>query len=64
MGFLEFCFPGWGASTVKYTALVPYISLSESTLELYNNFECCEGKYHKHSENALIYKAKTQYSIF
>ena len=58
MGFLEFRFPDWGASTVKYTTLVPCISLSESDLKLYNNIKCYEGKYHKHLKNTLIYKAK------
>ena len=58
MGFLEFCFPDWGASTVKYTTLVPCIGLSENDLKLYTNFECCEGKFHKHLKITLIYKAK------
>ena len=47
-----------GSSMVKYTTLVPCIGSSESDLELYINFEICEGKNHKHFKNTLIYKAK------
>ena len=33
-----------GASTVKYTTLLPYIGLIESDPKIYINFEICEGK--------------------
>ena len=46
------------ASTVKCTTPLPCISLSESDLKLYTNFEFCEGKYYKHLRNTLICKAK------
>ena len=45
-------------STVKYTTPLSCMSLSESDSKLYNNFELCEGKNHKHSETILIHKAK------
>ena len=31
---------------------------NESDSKLYNNFEFCEEKYHRHFKNILIYKAK------
>ena len=47
-----------GASTMKYTTPSSCMSLRESDSKLYNNFEFYEGKYQKHLENTLIYKAK------
>ena len=39
------------ASTVKWTALDPCSSLSESDPKLYTNFEFYEIEFHKHLEN-------------
>ena len=47
-----------GASMVKYTIALLCIGSSESDLKLYNNFEFCEGKVHKHLRKKSIYKAK------
>ena len=35
-----------GASTVKWTTLIPCIGLNENDLKLYNSFEFGEGKNH------------------
>ena len=43
---------------VKYTTLSPCTCLSESDLKLYNNFESCLRKNHRHFKNTLINKAK------
>jgi hypothetical protein len=51
----QICFYGAGASTVKWTALDPCSSLSESDPKLYTNFEYYEIKIHL--ENIWIYKA-------
>jgi hypothetical protein len=40
-----------GASTVKWIALDPCSSLSESDPKLYTNFEFHEIEIHKHLEN-------------
>lgn len=42
-----------GASTVKYTPPIPFISLRESDSKLYSNFEFCGGKNYKHLKNTL-----------
>ena len=46
------------ASTVKWTSLNPFISLSESDSKQSTNFELFEEKNLTHSKNLLIYKAK------
>ena len=47
-----------GFSTIKWTTLDPWRSLSESDSKQFTNFEFCEKKNHKHFKNTLIYKAK------
>jgi len=47
-----------GASTVKWTALDPCSSLSESDPKLYTNFDLYEIEIHKHLESIWIYIAK------
>ena len=37
---------------------LPCIGLSNIDSKLYTNFDFYEGKYHKHSKNTLMYKAK------
>ena len=43
---------------VKHTTPLPCIDLSGSDSKLYNDFEFCEGKNHKHLKNTLVYKGE------
>ncbi len=46
---------------VKYTAILPWIGLSESDSKLYTNLEICEGKNHKHLRNHVDLQSQAMY---